>query len=177
MYLIFKIAIKIVDLKQTTRYFSSKYGHIWEHQRIIIWGLQPWWPTYRPSGSSAEGEHFIKEGEEAERPVVNNVSLAFHPLSLAETEEDSLLPVGLCCHCKPWELPLLVSSLYLIEDSVYQFSTGFLVTMPFSLSVPRGTFPGCSVSCSGKSAQVRNLLNLIWVTRRASRKNSHHFLI
>lgn len=112
MYLIFKIAIKIVDLKQTTRYFSSKYGHIWEHQRIIIWGLQPWWPTYRPSGSSAEGEHFIKEGEEAERPVVNNVSLAFHPLSLAETEEDSLLPVGLCCHCKPWELPLLVSSLF-----------------------------------------------------------------
>ena len=29
--------------------------------------------------------------------------------------------------------------------------------MPFSPSVPRGTFPGCSVSCSRKSAQIGNI--------------------
>ena len=47
-------------------------------------------------------------------------SMACHWLSsFEERKELFLLPVGLCCHCKMWGLPLLVSQLYLIEVSIY----------------------------------------------------------
>ena len=64
-----------------------------------------------------EGEHFNREEKEVGRPIVDRV----HDLSLAECQEKGAFPLynELYYHCRGWELPLLVSQLYLIEVSVY----------------------------------------------------------
>ena len=72
-------------------------------------------------GLAGQGKEtaFIEE-KEVRRAIVNKQSVAFHWLSPCwERRGVFLLPVGLCCPHRVWELPLLVSGLYLIEVSVY----------------------------------------------------------
>ena len=70
--------------------------------------------------TAKEGKHFYREEKEIARAIVNKESMAFHWLNPCEERRVFLL-IGLC-HCgREWELPFLVSRLYLIEVSVYEF--------------------------------------------------------
>ena len=88
----------------------------WDQQRIAIRSLQPW-QTICKSPHSKGGELLEKA---VGRAVVNKEFRTFHWLSCCQERSGVFLfPVGCCHHHREWELPLLVSRLYLIDVFVY----------------------------------------------------------
>ena len=67
-----------------------------------------------------EDKFFYRGEKNIGRVIANKNSMAFYQLSTLPGKT-CLLPGGLCYHHKAWELPLLVSQLYLIEVSVMNF--------------------------------------------------------
>ena len=108
--------------KTNSKYFSSKDGLIQDQQRIASQALHPWWVEVHPctSPSRQEKKTFYGEGKEGEKAGINKEFVAFHWLSPCQERRGVFLfPVELCyCHTV-WELPALVSQLYLTEVSAY----------------------------------------------------------
>ena len=105
-----------VDLKQTNCQIflqKKKKKLILNQQRI--WGLQTWQATYKPLHCKGRRALLWKE-EEIVRAAVHKEPLVFHwPSSCNKRKGVCLLPLGLCFHHCAWDLPSLVSQLYIIE--------------------------------------------------------------
>ena len=101
---------------------SSAKMDLFEIGRELKFGVCSHGKPHASPHTARKGERFYgREGrgvEEVGRALVNRV----HAFLLAESlpgKKRSLLPVGFCyCH-RTWELPLLVSWLYVIEFSEY----------------------------------------------------------
>ena len=98
----------------TARYFSDKNGFIQDQQRIVIWGLQPWWAMCK-SLHGKERRTCLQRGKRSWWGYSKPRVWLFTGWVLARKE----VLVGLGYLCRVWELPLLVSQLYLVEVCVY----------------------------------------------------------
>ena len=109
-------------------FLQQKKRFTWDKPRIAVQGLQLRQATLQLLCKKWKGELFYRGEKEVGRAIVNRIygfSLAdlwqcLIGWVLARKEEDVfLLPVGLFTGFRAWDLPLLVSQLYLIEASVY----------------------------------------------------------
>ena len=83
-----------VDLKQTTKYFSSKHRFIWNQQRTAIWGLQPWQPCV--GSLITKEENSFTEEKGGWEGLVNKEFSAFHWLSPCQEKKEEVLFFLLC---------------------------------------------------------------------------------
>ena len=108
------LTISVIDLI----FHQQGWIYLGSVKRISLWGLQPCWA--RNNSLHGRRSFYRRAKKLGGGAIVNKESMAFHWLSFCqERKEIFLLPVRLCYPYKAWELPLLVSQLYLIVHSVY----------------------------------------------------------
>lgn len=99
----------------------SKDRFIWDLQRIATHGLQLWQAMCKSLQGKGRREHLRGE-KEVGRAMVKRVHGFSLPEFLREKKINLSASYWLFCCPRVWELPLLVSLIYLIKVSIINFT-------------------------------------------------------